>query len=103
MYELQPAELLTDFSAERAFPFVEHDNGDVTGYGHQDPATFAEAVNLYDRCLVEGGFSSGWQPDDVEHAWAIGDEFADSADEALLLVPEDVPGAVPVTVLWGRR
>jgi hypothetical protein len=86
--------LVTGFSPERVFPFIEHDNGDITGYGHQDRAEFAATVNHYDRVLT--GFSDAWTADDVDHAWAF-------AEEPIELCPEGTPDAVPITTLWGRR
>jgi hypothetical protein len=102
-YSIEPSDLVLGFGPERVFPFIEH-NGNLTGYGHQDRQAFADAANTYDRTQSPSGFSNGWQADDVEHAWAARDAIdLLIADDEFHLCPEGTPGAVPVTLLWGKR
>lgn len=86
------------------FPFVEDENCNITGPGHQDKATFAQLVNLYDDvCNGEPlGPDERWTADDIGHTWI---RLPD--DDGDLFITEGVtaetPGAIPVTTLWGAR
>lgn len=82
-----------------AFPFVEDEDGNLTGYGHQDKTVFAESVATYDE-------SMGWEPegvgtsaDDVTHQWV---RFQDGSDELLQECDQADAGAFPVTAVWYR-
>lgn len=96
------AELLsTPWSDEVTYPFVEDENANVTGYGHQDKAAFAEALNAYDIACNGEPFSEDdlHTAGDVAHLWVI-----DDADhERLTVVQAETPGAEPVTTVWGQR
>lgn len=116
----QTRDLFTFEESGRRWPFFEDEDGNITGYGHQDRATFAHAVNLYNQQV--GGLS----PDDttldhrdVTHRWATlgtGSECEPDA-EAFTFTwgrpvagqarPEpftaDEPGAFPITCVWGVR
>jgi hypothetical protein len=101
------------------FPFVEDENANITGFGHQDPTEFAEAVNLYDET------SSGerlpedeqWTADHIAHRWAVLDADGERCwtswpppnpnaldiDMVREPVTENTRGAFPITTLWGQR
>lgn len=84
------------------YPFVESDNADITGLGHQDKAEFAAAVNRYDaECNGDDWVDEAdpWTADYVGHAWVL----VDRAAETLYWVDEGTPGATAVTTLWGQR
>lgn len=83
------------------FPFTEDENGNITGYGHQDKATFAAEVNRYDEAA--NGYpldeDDQWTADHVYHDWVLLNED----DETLRAVTSTTAGAIPVTTLWGLR
>ncbi|WP_418061748.1 hypothetical protein [Pimelobacter simplex] len=84
------------------FPFTEDENCNITGYGHQDKATFAAEVNRYDQAADPDGYSpeDAWAADDIAHQWVVQHP---TDDERLVPVSEGTEGAVPVTALWGAR
>ncbi len=85
------------------FPFVEDENFNITGLGHQDPEAFADAVNRYDTALNAGvplPPDSQWGPEHIQHRWAV---LEDVGDILIHDVPEGTEGAVPITTLWGER
>lgn len=89
------------YDDKHTFPFVEDENCNITGYGHQDPAEFAAAINDYDT-LCSGGplpEDEQWTADDVGHCWVTIGEDGERLNEC----KEDAPGAIPVTTLWGLR
>lgn len=83
------------------FPFVEDENCNITGYGHQDPEAFAAEVNRYDE--VANGYAADeddlWTADDISHHWVL----VEKDGERLRPVAEGTPDAIPVTALWGQR
>lgn len=81
------------------FPFVEDENANISGYGHQDKAEFAAEVNRYDEYCNGGPFLDDvrWTADDISHAWATFD------GEKFSPVKAGTPGAIPLTNLWGMR
>lgn len=90
------------------FPFVEDENCNITGYGHQDKAQFAGYLTAYD--VLVGGLSPDrdgvWTADDGRHKLVMPDP--DSPDERLIQAPfgvdsVDVPDAFPVTTVWNQR
>ncbi|WGL50659.1 hypothetical protein P5P86_11860 [Nocardioides sp. BP30] len=81
----------------QSFPFVEDENGNITGDGHQDRAAFAAAVNRYEEAHPTG--ADPVEADDVAHQWVTVDE----GGELLTACEESTPGAVAVTTLWGQR
>lgn len=90
------------WDATHWFPFVEDENANITGPGHQDKAAFAASVNQYDT--VTNGEAmpqrEQWTADDVSHTWVIRDP---ENSERLLGADAEQPGALPVTCLWGKR
>lgn len=79
------------------FPFVEDENANITGFGHQDRIAFAAEVNRYDE--VTAGEESDWTGEDINHAWV----FPEPDGERLRVVTSTTVGAIPVTTLWGAR
>ena len=94
-------EWTTQWDDETTFPFVEDENANITGYGHQDPDTFAAEVNRYDAmCTGEAVAEDDlWTGDHISHAWVT----VDPDGEHLHVCTADTPGAIPVTSLWGQR
>ena len=84
------------------FPFVEDENCNVTGYGHQDKNAFAEALNRYDEEATGETLAENdrWTADDITHTWAVEDP---TDDERLIPTHPTTPGAMPLTTLWGAR
>ena len=93
-------------------PFVEDENANITGPGHQNIRRFAEAVREWEA--TTGGFAPYHRDVEdveqeianleevIEHGWAVptwfpGDEFS------LKLVAPDTEGAIPITYIWGVR
>ena len=91
------------FGQEVTFPFIEDENCNITGYGHQDKAKFAALVNAYD--VLVGGDIGEWTADDITHGYAVtsedGERFWTELDGEP--VTEKTPGAWPYTALWGTR
>lgn len=93
-------DLMMQWDDDTRFPFVEDENCNITGYGHQDKATFAAEVNRYDdACGNNVPEASRVAESDISHQWAI---LSDDG-EHLHVVPESTAGAHPVTTLWGWR
>lgn len=80
------------------FPFMESENADITGPGHQDPIAFVQAIRAYDE-VATGEHHSSFDVDLVRHRYAV----IDPEGETFRLVAQGEPGAVPVTILWGIR
>lgn len=81
------------------YPFVADEDGNITGFSHQDRAEFAAAINRYEA--VECGNDDDlWTADDIGHDWMAPDE---DSDEYFHVCTPDAPGAIPVTTLWGKR
>jgi hypothetical protein len=79
-------------------PFVESEDCDITGPGHQDKAAFAEAINAWERsCDPMMSEGDGWGAGDIEHLWVIRDL------DTLRNVPANTPDSIPVTALWDAR
>ena len=92
----------------RTYPFVEDENCNITGHGHQDLAEFAAAINRWDdQCGADIPEDDRWTADDITHRWArveLGGEFDGQPHDWLLhAVPPGTPGAIAVTTLWGQR
>lgn len=94
-----PAYWTMDMGSDGTFPFVEDENCNITGLGHQDKDEFAEAINRYDGICGEHDENERYTADDIAHDWAV---FGDDG-ESLHSVPISTPGAVPITSLWGAR
>lgn len=76
-------------------PFVEADNCNITGPGHQDKDVFAQAVTAWERTCDASKLVwpewSAWKADDIAHLWVV------SRDnwETWRVAPSGAPGAVP--------
>lgn len=105
--QFNPADWTMDMGKDGVYPFVEDENANITGLGHQDPAAFAEAVNRYDEAMNGEPYPEDerWDADYIGHRWAV----LDADGERLLTrvdgipVTADTPGAVAITTLWGQR
>lgn len=83
-------------------PFVESENCDITGPGHQDPAAFAALVTAYDRHATGDPDVQSTPADVVRHRWIR--VVATSPDDwRAETVPADHPDAIAVTTVWGVR
>lgn len=93
-------DLTTWFDETRWFPFVEDENGNITGPGHQDKEAFVKAVDAYDSLCT----GNTWV--DVADAVAVAHEYVRQSDKnsdyIRICRPSD-EGAVPVTTYWGQR
>ena len=98
---METLDLTMQYDPEHVFPFVEDENGNITGSGHQDLAQFAAAVNEYDTLCNDGPFppDEQWDADHIYHLWVT----VDADGECVHPCDEDTPGAIPVTALWGQR
>ena len=97
---LGPEDWTTQYDDTHTFPFVEDEDGNITGYGHQDLDAFAAAINEYDAvCGDVHPEAELWTGDEIAHHWVTVDEDG----ERLHPCSADTPGAVPVTGLWGQR
>lgn len=83
------------------FPFTEDENGNITGYGHQDKAKFVAEIERYDEYCNDEPIKSyeQWKESDISHQWVVVDANGELFIPAF---PEDA-GAIPVTTLWGAR
>lgn len=83
------------------FMFVEDENAQITGWGHQDKDAFAAELNRYEQ--VAGGWEynadEAWTADDIDHKWVV----ANDDGETVRVCSSDTPGAFPVTTVWGSR
>lgn len=96
-----PADLTTRLE-ELTFPFTEDEDANLTGYGHQDKAEFADHVNRYDAALAgvdEVVEDDRFEADHITHLWVTHNDLT----EAFTIATPDTPGAIPVTTLWGAR
>lgn len=100
----------------KTWSFFEDEDANITGYGHQDKATFAAAVNEYDRHM--GADAEGHEHDhrDVTYGYAV-INASECEPEYWTYTwgypvqgqarPEpytaDDPGVVPITMIWGVR
>lgn len=89
------------WTGDTTYPFVEDENANITGYGHQDKGAFAAAVNAYDEDCNGGPIpeEDQWTADSIAHQWVRPDDDG----ERLRPVAEGTPDAIPVTTLWGQR
>lgn len=99
--EQEHREAFTTYDGDHVFPFVEDENANATGYGHQDRAEFAAAINRYDELTTGETVDDDdlWNEDYVGHYWVV---IAPDG-ETLQRTTEDDPDAIPVTGLWGQR
>lgn len=90
--------LSTNWDDHLWFPFVEDENGNITGFGHQDKDAFASAVTAFDRAADPVAVSRTYVFD-VQHQWVTWN--ADT--ELFTRCTETTPDALPVTTVWGTR
>lgn len=91
-----PDDLTFWYDETHWFPFIEDEDCNITGPGHQDKEVFAAAVRSYDRlCGVEDGGAD--TASDVTHQWVI------PRGERLIPCTEASPESIPVTTIWGAR
>lgn len=83
-------------------PFVEDEDGNITGPGHQDPSAFAAAVTMYDVDVCGNTFADATSSYDVTHMWCVV-PVDDDGEWVAGAVSEGTPGAIPVTTVWGVR
>jgi hypothetical protein len=98
----------TQWDETTSFPFIEDENANITGYGHQDPDAFAAEVNRYDEVCNDGApFSEDeqWSGAHVGHRWAVLDQDGERlwTEHEGQPVTASTPGAFPITTLWGQR
>lgn len=95
-------ELTTWYDETLWLPFVEDEDANITGPGHQDKAAFAAMVNHYDAHASGEPQYSTWTADDISHTWM---EVYESWDGEVFYAPtfENDPFRVAVTTLWGVR
>lgn len=99
MTEIKPEDFTMYWDDQHTFPFIEDEDANITGYGHQDKAELAAAINRYDE-LCNGGPlrpEERWTADDIGHYWVT------QRGERLHKCSADTPEAFPVTGLWGQR
>lgn len=87
------------------FPFVEDEDGNITGLGHQSKSAFAAAVNRFElECGAdEVPEDDQWADDHVVHARVTLDEDGETLHPIDQGLGESMPGAFAVTGLWGQR
>lgn len=97
-----PEQMTTWWNESLWFPFVESEDCDITGPGHQDPETFAVLVNAYDT-QASGGVIDRVDAAMVVHDWIR--VLVNDVDEWVRSerVPQDHPDAIAVTTIWGVR
>lgn len=105
---VRPAEPMeTHWTGGLVFPFVEDENCNITGAGHQDKEAFAAAVNRFDEaCTGEPkGEDDLVLADHISHEWVVVDDDGERMWSAINGSPvtEHTEGAQPVTALWGQR
>jgi hypothetical protein len=81
------------------YPFVEDENDNITGLGHQDKTAFADAVNRYDTEANGEPIDWAWDADHIAHGWAT----LDADGERLHDCTPDTPGAIAITTMWSWR
>ena len=103
---LDPADWSMQYDADHWFPFVEDENANITGLGHQDPSEFVAAVNAYDQlCDPDLTDDDLWDADYISHQWAVLSEDGERlyTRRGYLPVTEHTEGAIAITTLWGQR
>lgn len=88
-------ESLTMWLGEEWFPFVEDENLNIFGPGHQDKDIFALTVTNWEYEL--GVTEYAWSAEDIKHT------YVKESDGYLKEVPQETQGAFPVTCIWGQR
>ena len=58
-------------------PFIEDEDANITGPGHQNKAAFAALVNHYDAHASGEPLSDNWGPEDISHGWVQVYEYED--------------------------
>lgn len=93
------------FTETMWLPFVEDENCNITGPGHQNKEAFIQMVNDYDR-EAAGDLDRAEQEiltsEVVSHAYGMLFEN-ESGDLWCKPTASHDPGAVPITTVWGVR
>jgi hypothetical protein len=99
-----PVDWVTSYDRKHWFPFVEDEDGNITGPGHMDKVAFVLLINQYDEVSAGGPISveDMTSADAITHEWVVPREIG-GGEYRLQRVTEDTPGAVAVTALWGWR
>lgn len=103
-----PSDWTMEWDNGVTYPFVEDENANITGLGHQDAQSFAEQVNHYDEACMGDPFHDEdlWTADHVSHRWAVlatdGERLLARLDNGEQ-VSSATPGALAITTLWGQR
>jgi hypothetical protein len=85
------------------FPFIEGEDGDITGPGHQDPATFAALVSAYDAAENTGVMAHDPTASSaIEHRWLKAQVDVVTGEWSGVYVAPFTEGAIPVTTVTGR-
>ena len=83
-------------------PFVEDEDCNITGPGHQDKSIFADLVNNYDAHASGEPVDTPWTAKDISHGYGV--LFENEYNELYFLrAKKDDEGAIPITTLWGAR
>lgn len=90
------------YDEEMWLPFIETENADIIGPGHQDKEAFAALVNFYDSYASGDLLPGECNADNVAHSWAV---VYDYENKGYYFVPcdKDDENAVAVTTIWGVR
>lgn len=95
---LTAEDLTFDDGEHKPYPFEEDEWGNITGYGHQDRATFAAEITRYDAELDGAVDAVDWTTD-INHTYVCLDEDGEHLHECAATDSE----GFPVTTLWGAR
>lgn len=101
MTDINPDDWTMDHGEFGKYLFVEDENANITGLGHQDLTAFAADVNRYDEAMTGDAVPEDeqWTAGHIAHRWAVlGDD-----GERLFPATEQTPGAIAITTLWGQR
>ncbi|MDN5758632.1 MAG: hypothetical protein L0H59_08880 [Tomitella sp.] len=81
------------------FPFIEDENANIAGPGHQDKTAFTAVVHSYDKHASGNPAVERHEESEAKHEWAI----LDAEAEKYRIVDAETPGAVPITTIRGVR
>lgn len=94
-------QMTTKLDSIHTFPFIEDEQANITGYGHQDKTVFVQKVNEYDEICADEIIPDidKFSADQIRHKWVT----IDANNERFTECNADTPGSIPVTTLWGWR
>lgn len=82
------------------YPFFADENSNITGYGHQDKKTFAEAIVRHDKEYWPDDPGATIDLDeDIKHIYVRDD----AENELFIVCGAEEEGAYPVTTYWVAR